>query len=102
MGPALIENPQKVIDELPEVLRGTKACPTGENSFKVRDDEDREIISEEMDKMFHQTVAQLLFLYKRARPDVEIVVSSLTTRVKQPAKDDMKRCLTADNLSNIV
>ena len=118
MGPALIENPQKVIDEFPEVLRGTKACPTGENSFKVQDDEDREIISEEMDKMFHQTVAQLLFLYKRARPDVTTLVSFLATRVRQTNKNEWgklrhgllylkgtlytKRYFTADNLPNIV
>ena len=71
-----------------------------------------------MAKKFHRTVAQLLFLCKRARPDIETLVSFLTTRVKQPDKDDwgklrhglmylkgtmyMKRYLTADNLSNII
>ena len=107
-----------MIDEFPEVLRGTKACPAGDNLFKVREDEDRELLSEEMDKNFHRTVAQLLFLCKRARPDIETLVSFLTTRVKQPDKDDwgklrhglmylkgtlyMKRNLTADNLFNII
>ena len=59
-----------------------------------------------------------MFLCKQARPDIETLVSFLTTRVKQPDKDDwgklrhgllylkdtlhMKRYLTADNLSNIV
>jgi hypothetical protein len=90
----------------------------GDNLFKVREDEDRELLSEEMAKKFHRTVAQLLFLCKRARPDIETLISFLTTRVKQPDKDDwgklrhglmylkgtlyMKRYLTADNLSNIV
>ena len=60
---SMIKYLQKVIDEFPEVLRGAKACPVGENLFKVRDDEDRELPNEEMAKKFHCTVAQLLFLY---------------------------------------
>ena len=71
-----------------------------------------------MVRHFHRTTAQLFFLCKRARPDVETLVSFLTTRVKSPDEDDwgklrhgltylkgtlhMKRYLTADNLSNIV
>ena len=79
---------QKVINEFPEVLRGTKACPTGDSVFKVRADEYRELLSEEMAKKIHQTVAQLLFPCKQVRPDVNTFVSFLTTRVKQPDKDD--------------
>ena len=41
-----------------------------------------------MAKWFHQTVAKLFFLYKRARPDVKTLVSFLTARVKKPDKDD--------------
>ena len=61
--------------------------PHGDNLFKVREDEDRELLSEEMAKKFHRTVAQLLFLCKQARPDVETLVLFLTTRVTQPDKD---------------
>ena len=85
---SMIRYLQKVIDEFPEVLRGTKACPAGDNLSNVREDEDRELLSEEMAKQFHRTVAQLLFLCKRARPDIETLVSFLTTRVNQPDKDD--------------
>ena len=71
-----------------------------------------------MARQFHRTTSQLLFLCKRARPDIETLVSFLTTRLKLPDEDDwgelrhsllylkgtlhMKRYLTADNLSNIV
>ena len=85
---SMIRYLQKVIDEFPEVLRGTKACPAGNNLFKVREGEDRELLSEEMTKKFHRRVAQLLFLCKRPRPDTEPLVSFLTTRVTQPDKDD--------------
>lgn len=36
-------------------------------------------------------VAKLLFLCKRARPDVQTAVDFLCTRVKQPDEDDWKK-----------
>ena len=38
---SVIKYLQKIIDEFPNVLRGTKACPVGDNIFKIRDNEDR-------------------------------------------------------------
>jgi hypothetical protein len=115
---SMIKCLQKIIDKFPEILKDTKACPATENLFKIRDDEDRELLCEEMAKQFHCTTAQLMFLCKRARPDVETLVSFLTTRVKNPDVNDwgklqhgliylkgtlhMKRYLRADNLNNIV
>jgi hypothetical protein len=37
---------------------------------------------------FHHTVYQLLFAANRVRRDIQMVVSFLTTRVKEPDKDD--------------
>ena len=72
----------------------------------------------EMARQFHRTTAQPLFLCRRARPDVETLVSFLTTRVKEPNVDGwgdlrhvimylngtlyIKRYITTDLLSNIV
>ena len=85
--------------------------------FEVRDDADMKLLSEEMARQFHRTTAQLLFLCKRARQDIETLVSFLTTRVKDPDEDDwgklrhglmylkgtlhMKRYLSADGIMNI-
>jgi len=44
-------------------------------------------------KSFHYTVAKLLFVAKRGRPDIILVVSFLTTRVKNPDLDDWKKLL---------
>ena len=115
---SMIKYLQKVILEFPEQLTKTSACPATDNLFKVREKENMELLSEEMAKQFHRTAAQLLFLCKRARPDVETLVSFLTTRVKQPDQDDwkklrhglmylkgtlhMKRYLPADDLNNII
>ena len=85
---SMIKYLQKIIDGFPEVIKGTKACPDGDNLFKIRDDEDRDLLTEEMARQFHQTTAQLVFLCKRERPDIETLVSFLTNRVKEPNVDD--------------
>ena len=71
-----------------ETTRGTKASPASDNLFKIREKEDRKPLPEEQASQFHCTVAHLLSLCMRARLDVQTLVSFLTTRVKQPNKDD--------------
>ena len=78
---SMIKYLQKIIQEFPEVLKTTTAFPATNNLFTIRKEEDRELISKEMAKQFHRTTAQLLFLCKRARPDVETLISFLTTTV---------------------
>ena len=41
---SMIKYLQKIIYKLTEVLRGTKACPVGDNLFKIQDNEDRELL----------------------------------------------------------
>ena len=88
---SMIKYLQKIIDEFPEVLKGTRVNPGGDWLFKIRGDEGQEILTEEMARQFHHTTAQLLFLCKRARPDIETLVLFLTTRVKSPDTDDWKK-----------
>ena len=74
------------------------------------------MLPDEQARQFHRTVAQLLFLCKQARPDIEPLVSFLTTRVKEPDDDwgklkhglgylkgtlYLKRHMKADSLSMI-
>ena len=73
---------QKILEGFPEVLTISKACLYGNHIFNIREDNDRDILCEEMANQFHRTVAQLVFLCKRARPDVETLVSIITIRVK--------------------
>jgi hypothetical protein len=42
-------------------------------------------------ELFHHLTAKLLFLCKRARPDIQTAMAFLSTRVKQPDKDDYKK-----------
>ena len=48
--------------------------------FKVR--EDGKKLPEEQAQAFQSTVTQLVFLCKRARPDIQTPVSFLTKRVR--------------------
>ena len=46
--------------------------------------------------VFHSVVAKLLFIMKRARPDIETTISFLSRRVSKSDEDDwkkLKRCL---------
>ena len=85
---SMIKYLKKVIEEFPEDIKSTRASPAGNHLFEVRADADRKLLPEEQAQQFHRTVAQLLFLCKRARPDVEPLVAFLTTRVKEPDEDD--------------
>jgi hypothetical protein len=48
-------------------------------------------LDEEQSILFHHNVAKLLFLCKRARPDIQTAVALLCTRVKGPNVDDYKK-----------
>jgi hypothetical protein len=71
-------------DNLPVV-----ACPGAKNSFMV--DEESPALDDAQKKAFHTSVAKLLYLFKRARSDVILVVGFLCTRVKGPTEEDLKK-----------
>ena len=83
----------KYIDECLEVFKsiapkevGTKSSAAPKDLFTVRDDSPK--LDKQQSEQFHSLVAKMLFAAKRARPDIGTAVSFLTTRVKEPNKDD--------------
>ncbi len=62
------------------------ATPASDHLFKVQ--ENGRKLSKELVEGFHHTVYQLLFAANRARRDIQMAVSFLTTRVKAPDQDD--------------
>jgi hypothetical protein len=50
-----------------------------------------ELLSDDERERFHTNVAKLLYLGKRARPDVLLAATFLCTRVRSPGKDDLKK-----------
>lgn len=58
--------------------------------FKVREEEEQ-ILSQENPEQFHTFIAKQLFLWKRARQDIQTATSFMTTLVRKPDQDDWKK-----------
>ena len=65
--------------------------PAADHLFQVRDDV--EMLNDSQGAVFHNATAKALYLCKRARPDIQIAVSFLTTRVRAPDQDDWKKLI---------
>jgi hypothetical protein len=85
----MVESIQAMLDAIPDDMGGVAATPAANHLFDVN--EDCEKLDEETAQLFHHFVAKLLFLYKRARPDIQTSVAFLCTRVKMPDRDDYKK-----------
>jgi hypothetical protein len=107
----------KVFDDFPEQITSTSSSPAADHLFKIREGDSVKVLPEEQAVHFHHTVAQILFVSKRARPNISTAISFLSTRVKQPDEDDwgklkrvlkylkgtrhMKLNLTVDSMNSI-
>ena len=80
---------KEMLQELPKDMDGTAATPAAKHLFEVN--EECKKLPEKQAMMFHHYVAKLLFLCKRARPDIQTAVAFLSTRVKGPDEDDWKK-----------
>jgi hypothetical protein len=85
---------QEAIDMFGEDVDKTVVTPALKNLFDVN--ESAAQLDDDRSDKFHSVVAKLLFIMKRARPDLETAVSFLMTRVSKSDEDDwrkLKRCL---------
>ena len=74
---------EQILNEVdPSLMKGASVTPAGPTLFKVNDDAVN--LSIDVADQFHRSVAQLLFLSKRARPDMQTAVAFLCTRVQSP------------------
>ena len=74
-----------------ELISGGAATPAASHLFNVN--EDCVKLMEQLTRVFHTTTTKLLFLCKRARPDIHVPIAFLTARVKEPDKDDWKKLI---------
>lgn len=74
-------------------VEGTAKTPAAENLFEVSDSSP--LLDAEGAENFHSATAKLLYLSKRARPDVLTAVAFLTTRVQHPSEEDDKKLTRA-------
>jgi len=78
---------KQMLDELPPDMDGITATPASEHLFKVNK-ENPNALDQNTSDMFHTNIAKLLFLCKCSRPDIQMAIAFLCTRVKGPDMDD--------------
>ena len=74
-----------------QIKRGRKGRCTlaPEDLFKVN--EECKKLNQNMATAFHNIIAKVLYLVKRARLDASVAIAVLTTRVREPDKDDWRK-----------
>ena len=80
---------QEAIDDFTQTCKKNPTSPAGEHIFQVRDDVST--LCEKDRKLFHSIVAKLLYISRRGRPDIQVPVAFLTTRVTKADDDDWKK-----------
>ena len=76
----------KVMDEFCKEMMKSIKTPAGNHLLKIEDACKK--ICERDKIIFQRLVAKLLFLSKRARPDIQPTIVFLTTRVRNLDKED--------------
>ena len=84
----MIKYIKDTIEGFIELISGGAATLAASHLFEVNEDDVN--LVEHLAQVFHTTTAKLLFLCKRARPDIQVSIAFLTTRAKQPDEDDWK------------
>jgi hypothetical protein len=80
---------QKIIEEhLPKDMAHA-STPAASHLFEVNDKQVK--LDLQQSNLLHQVTAKLLFLCKRTRPDIQTAIAFLTTRVKSPDVDGLKK-----------
>ena len=74
-----------MIETFPEDLRGNSPSPAGVDLF---DQGAGGLLDRNKRETFHTVVAKGFFATKRSRPDIGLAVSVLSSRVRNPNKDD--------------
>jgi hypothetical protein len=75
---------------MPENMDGTATSLAADhNLFKIT--EGIEPVGKATSKLLHATVAKLLFLCKRGRPDIQTAIAFLCTQVQLPTRHDYNK-----------
>jgi hypothetical protein len=91
---------ENILKEMPVEMAGVAPTPATNSLFEVNANCSK--LNMENSEFFHHVVAQLLFLCKRARPDIQTAVAFLCTRVKSPDADDYSKLIRVRNANVIL
>lgn len=78
---------------LDEFMYEVKPYKTPWNEKLMKTGIDSKVLDEDRKKIFHTYVMKAMFLCKRARPDIELAISFLASRVKEPNESDWIKLL---------
>ena len=82
----------EMISKLPTEMIGKSVMPTSNHLFEIcYDDDNDQFLTLELSEECHYLVAKILFLSKRAQPNLQTTVVFLTARVKSLDNDDQKK-----------
>ena len=84
---------EDIIGTPPSDMNGTVPDPARASLFTV--DETSSLLDADGARFFHRMTARLMFAAKRARPDIQVAVAYLCTRIQEPTMDNYLR-LTVD------
>ena len=76
----------KMLDNIPEYMNWGSSTPAARQLFDIAEDETK--LYQANADLFHHFVAQLLYLSKRSRPDIQLSLPLLCTRVIGTDMDD--------------
>ena len=80
----------RLVNETPdELMKGPCSTPAANHLFQVNDN--APLLDVPKSKTYHHLTATILYLAKKTRPDIQVAVSFLSTRVQQPTIDDWKK-----------
>ena len=77
---------EDIIEETPSDMDGEARTP-GREYLSTIDESSPQLNEKEAD-FFHHVTAKLLSAAKRARPDIQVTIAYLCTRVKCPSQSD--------------
>ena len=85
----MVDQVKETIQAFGEEIEGEVKSPAAKYLLNVPDDD--EDLDDERKERFHSVVAKLLYIMKRARPDLETGVAFLCTRVTKCTMSDWKK-----------
>jgi hypothetical protein len=82
----LVEYTDQILDDFPEEITKSSPCPHNKDLFRAHKESEARYLPEQQAIQFHHSVAQLVFLQKRAPCDIQTAVSFLALREEEPIK----------------
>jgi hypothetical protein len=77
---------EDILSEMPSDMVGISRNPAQDDLFTI--DELSPLLNDRDADFYHRTTARLLFAAKRARPDLQVAVAYMCTRVEAPTVSD--------------